>query len=102
MNPLLVLYSRKNCCLCETLEQRLNSIPLTSLTPPLKLEVIDIDSGKLSKSERALYDFEVPILQIIFADSKGKVALPRVSPRLSEEGLLKWLQKVIQGKIQRA
>ncbi len=98
----LILLTRQGCCLCKGLEERLKEIPLEVIDPSLKLLVIDIDGEDVSTSERVNYDLEVPVLFIELENPLRKVELPRVSPRLSEEGLLKWLQKAIQGKIQRA
>lgn len=83
----LILYSRQGCCLCEGLEQRLNGLPLESLKPPLRLEVIDIDAVGVDPALRARYDLEVPVLAL------GLTALPRVSPRLQGDGLYTWLQQ---------
>ena len=83
----LLLYSRQGCCLCEGLEQRLRGLPLASLTPPLQLEVIDIDATDVDPSLRARYDLEVPVLAV------GSTPLPRVSPRLQGDGLYTWLQR---------
>ena len=86
MQP-LVLYSRKGCCLCEGLEERLRVLDLAALDPPLQLEVIDIDAAGFDPGLKARYDLEVPVLAL----SVG--ALPRVSPRLSGDGLFTWLQR---------
>ena len=83
----LLLYSRQGCCLCEGLEQRLRGLSLASLTPPLQLEVIDIDAADVDPSLRARYDLEVPVLAL------GSTPLPRVSPRLQGDGLYTWLQR---------
>ena len=83
----LILYSRRGCCLCEGLEQRLCSLPLASLHPPLQLQVIDIDAVGVDPSLRARYDLEVPVLSL------GSIPLPRVSPRLQGDSLYSWLQR---------
>ena len=92
---ILILYSRKGCCLCEGLEQRLRTIPLHELTPSLNLEVVDIDDLDALSTERARYNLEVPVLAIQMDWSKEKVELPRVSPRLDGIALLNWLQKIV-------
>tara|TARA_B100001094_G_C18107431_1_gene759188 strand:- start:978 stop:1286 length:309 start_codon:yes stop_codon:yes gene_type:complete len=84
----LTLFSRKGCCLCEGLEQRLKDIDLSRFEPPLSLEVIDIDGPGIEPDLRIRYDLEVPVLAL-----QGK-PLPRVSPRLSGEGLFNWLQRL--------
>ncbi len=89
----LLLYTRKGCCLCESLEGKLKLITFEDLSPPLDLFIIDIDSKEVSFKEKARYDLEVPILAIYFKESGRKIELPRVSPRLKEEALLNWLQK---------
>ena len=83
----LVLYSRRGCCLCEGLEQRLGALNLAQLG--FSLQVIDIDNPAVSPELKARYDLEVPVLV-----AQGR-ELPRVSPRLSGEGLFNWLQRVL-------
>jgi len=84
----LTLFSRQGCCLCEGLEQRLRQLDLSQLRPPLQLTVIDIDAPGVEPELRARYDLEVPVLHL------QDVPLPRVSPRLSAEGLFGWLQRL--------
>ena len=91
----LILYSRVGCCLCEGLEQRLREISLERLHPPLTLFVIDIDSPQVSDSERARYELKVPVMCIAEEGLSQMIELPRVSPRLNNEGLFAWFQKVI-------
>ena len=83
----LVLYSRQGCCLCEGLEQRLIALNLAGLG--ITLQVIDIDGQDVSPELKARYDLEVPVLV-----AHGR-ELPRVSPRLSGEGLFNWLQQAL-------
>ena len=83
----LILFSRHGCCLCEGLEQRLRALPLSDLD--LTLSVVDIDASGVSPDLRARYDLEVPVLRLEGQD------LPRVSPRLSGDGLFNWLQRVL-------
>ena len=84
----LLLYSRAGCCLCEGLEQRLRDLNLEQGIHPLELVVVDIDAPDCSALLRARYDLEVPVLVL------EETELPRVSPRLSGDGLRNWLQKV--------
>ena len=84
----LLLYSRAGCCLCEGLEQRLRDLNLEQDIHPLKLVVVDIDALDCAAPLRARYDLEVPVL--VLEDTE----LPRVSPRLSGDGLRNWLQRV--------
>jgi hypothetical protein len=51
------------------------------------LVTVDIDHPETPSEWKARYDLEVPVLVL---DSNE---LPRVSPRLSGDGLLKWLVK---------
>ena len=81
----LRLYSRQGCCLCAGLEERLRQLDLDSLQ--LTLTTVDIDHPDTPSEWKARYDLEVPVLEL---DNKE---LPRVSPRLSGDGLLKWLVK---------
>ena len=89
MRHVLTLYSRKGCCLCEGLEQRLQSLDLMAVQPPLILEVVDIDAPEVDPGLKARYDLEVPVLALNGSE------LPRVSPRLMGEGLLNWLQRCL-------
>ncbi len=84
----LILYSRAGCCLCEGLEQRLRDLNLEHDIDPLTLVVVDIDAPDCAASLRARFDLEVPVLVL------GDMELPRVSPRLSGDGLRNWLQRV--------
>ena len=81
----LTLYSRTGCCLCEGLESRLRALDLQGLS--IDLTVIDIDAPDVPENVKARYDLEVPVLAL---DGRE---LPRVSPRLTGEGLLNWLQR---------
>ena len=83
----LVLYSRPGCGLCEGLEQRLTALNLARLGT--RLQVIDIDGHDVPPELKSRYDLEVPVLV-----AQGR-ELPRVSPRLSGEGLFNWLQRAL-------
>jgi hypothetical protein len=78
----LILFTRRGCCLCEGLEERLRA-----LDPPPPLHCVDIDADP---ALRARYDLEVPVLAL----ERGGVVqeLPRVSPRLAGPQLRNWLQ----------
>ena len=83
----LTLYSRTGCCLCEGLEARLKALDLAELS--IALTVIHIDMPGTPSYLRARYDLEVPVLALDGSE------LPRVSPRLTGEGLLNWLQRCL-------
>ena len=83
----LTLYSRAGCCLCEGLETRLRALDLVGMS--ITLTVIDIDAPGTPQDLLARYDLEVPVLALDGCD------LPRVSPRLTGEGLLNWLQRCL-------
>ena len=95
----LILLSRAGCCLCEGLEDRLRNLELDQLTPPLKLSIRDIDGADVQNWERELYSLQVPVLLLVLERPLRQFELPRVSPRLSEEGLFHWLQKKIGEKL---
>ena len=100
MNSLeLILYSRSGCCLCEGLEAKLRAISLKDLHPQLQLFIEDIDGEGISDIERIRYSMEVPVLLLKLKEQKLTFELPRVSPRLQKDGLLKWLKKMIYEKI---
>lgn len=80
----LLLYSRQGCCLCAGLEDRLRA-----LEPPPLLTVIDVDGDE---TLQARYGLAVPLLALSRSDGSPQV-LPRVSPRLSGDGLARWLQQ---------
>ena len=83
----LTLFSRTGCCLCEGLESRLRALDLVGIS--ITLKVIDIDEPGTPQEQRARYDLEVPVLALDGCE------LPRVSPRLTGEGLLNWLQRCL-------
>ena len=93
MNPEgLILYTRKGCCLCETLEKKLCNICLRNLNPSIVLSIIDIDSKKVSLDIQMKYTNDVPVIVLDSTKLLKKIELPRVSPRLKEEMLLSWIQ----------
>ena len=92
-SELLILFSRKGCCLCEGLEKKLSNISLINLNPPIVLSIIDIDSKEVSIDIKRKYTNEVPVLVLDSNKLSKKIELPRVSPRLKEDMLLSWIQK---------
>ena len=92
-SEILILFSRKGCCLCETLEKKLSTISLISLNPPIVLSIIDIDNKEVSIDIHRKYTNEVPALVLDSNKLSKKIELPRVSPRLKEDLLLSWIQK---------
>ena len=81
----LVLFSRRGCCLCEGLEEKLRA-----LEPALPLEIRDVDA---QPALQARYGLSVPVLAMREAGSVAESwrELPRVPPRLAGEGLRIWL-----------
>ena len=92
-SEVLILFSRKGCCLCETLEKKLLDLSLINLKPPIVLSIIDIDSKKVSIDIQGKYTNEVPVLVLDSHKLSRKIELPRVPPRLKEDSLLFWIQK---------
>jgi len=80
---LLVLITRRGCCLCEGLEHK-----LAALTPVPAVVVVDVDTDPALQHR---YGLEVPVL--LLRTSAGDRELPRVPPRLVGNGLQVWLQK---------
>ncbi len=93
ISELLILYTRKGCCLCQTLEKKLSNVCLENLNPSIALSIVDIDSKKVSLDIHMKYTNEVPVLVLDSTRLLKKVELPRVSPRLKEDMLLSWIQK---------
>ena len=92
-SEVLVLFSRKGCCLCETLEKKLSTISLINLNPPIVLSIIDIDNKEVSIDIQRKYTNQVPVLVLDSNKLSRKIELPPVSPRLKEDMLLSWIQK---------
>ena len=92
-SEVLVLYSRKGCCLCQTLEKKLSKICLENLNPSIVLSIVDIDSEKVSLDIQMKYTNEVPVIVLDSNLLLNKIELPRVSPRLKEDMLFYWIQK---------
>ena len=92
-SEVLILYSRKGCCLCETLEKRLSNISLSNLNPSLELSIVDIDSEKVPIDIQRKYTNEVPVIVLSSNKLSRIIEFPRVSPRLKEDLLLSWIQK---------
>ena len=92
-SEILILYSRKGCCLCQALEKKLCNICLEKLNPSILLSIVDIDSNKVSLDIHMKYKNEVPVIVLDSIQLLKKIELPRVSPRLKEDMLLSWIQK---------
>ena len=92
-SDVLILYSRKGCCLCQAIEKKLSNICLNNLIPPVVLSIVDIDSKKVSLEIQMKYTNEVPVIVLDSTRLLKKIELPRVSPRLKEDMLLSWIQK---------
>ena len=92
-SEMLILYSRKGCCLCEALEKKLLNISLASLNPPMVLSVLDIDSNEVTDNLRKKYSNDVPVIVVNTNTLSKTIEFPRVSPRLKEDQLLSWIQK---------
>ncbi len=89
----LILYTRKGCCLCQTLEKKLSNICLKNLNPSIVLSIIDIDCKDVSLDIQMKYTNEVPVIVLDSPRLLKKIELPRIPPRLKEEMLLSWIQK---------
>ena len=92
-SEMLILYSRKGCCLCEALEKKLLNISLASLNPPMVLSVLDIDSNEVTDNLRKKYSNDVPVIVVNSNTLSKTIEFPRVSPRLKEDQLSSWIQK---------
>ena len=92
-SEVLILFSRKGCCLCEALEKKLSNISLINLNPSIVLSVIDIDNKEVSIDIQRKYTNEVPVLVLDSNKLSRKIELPRVPPRLKEDLLFSWIQK---------
>jgi len=94
-SPPLRLYTRRGCCLCEGLEERLRA-----LDPPLPLEPVDVDGDP---DLQARYGLRVPVLAQAGGSAAAGAApagappapvwvdLPPVPPRLGGGRLQAWL-----------
>ena len=92
-SEILILYSRKGCCLCEELEKKLSGITLANLHPPLVLSIVNIDSKEVSIDILGKYTNEVPMLVLDSNRLLKKIDFPRVPPRLKDDLLFSWIQK---------
>ena len=92
-SEVLILYTRKGCCLCQTLEKKLSNICLGNLNPSILLSIVDIDSKKVSLDIQLKYTNDVPVIVLDSTRLLKKIELPRVSPRLKEDMLFSWIQK---------
>ena len=92
-SEVLILYTRKGCCLCQALEKKFSNICLKKLKPSIVLSIIDIDSEKVSLDIQIKYTNEVPVIVLDSNLLLKKIEIPRVSPRLKEDMLFYWIQK---------
>ena len=92
-SEILILYTRKGCCLCQKLGEKLSNISLAKLNPSLILSIVDIDNQRVSNDIHIKYTNEVPVIVLDSSKLSRKIELPRVPPRLKEDMLLSWVQK---------
>ena len=92
-SEVLILYTRKGCCLCQALEKKLSNMCLNKLKPSIVLSIVDIDSKGVSLDIQMKYTNEVPVIVLDSNLLLKKIELPRVSPRLKEDMLFYWIQK---------
>ena len=86
----LLLVTRRGCCLCEGLAERLAALGPALLLPWRAVDV-DGDPALLAR-----YDLEVPVLLLRQAGADDR-PLPRVPPRLVGDRLAEWLRGRISG-----
>ena len=65
------------------------------IKPKLEINEIDIDRFDLHKDKYKKFDHEVPVVAIKESTSQNFIELPRISPRLKDDQLKKWLEKNI-------
>ncbi|KAK3286320.1 hypothetical protein CYMTET_6119 [Cymbomonas tetramitiformis] len=93
----LVLYSKQGCCLCEGLQEKLDSVfAAAQFTGQLNLanttmEVRDIAEKKEWEQK---YEYEVPVLTWLDPDD-AEVPIPRFPPRLAAERIGKKLEEIL-------
>ena len=91
----IFIFVRKGCCLCATLKNKLAKINLNEIKPKLEINEIDIDRFDLYQDKYKKFDHEVPVVAIKESTSQKFIELPRISPRLKDDQLKKWLEKNI-------
>ena len=91
----IFIFVRKGCCLCETLKNKLTKINFKEIKSKLEINEIDIDRFDLYQDKYKKFDHEVPVVAIKESTSQNFIELPRISPRLNDDQLKKWLEKNI-------
>ena len=92
----IFIFVRQECCLCDSLKNKLAKINFNELFPNLEeLKEIDIDRVDLYQDKYKKYDYEVPVIAIEEDKSKKIIELPRISPRLKDDQLENWFEKNI-------
>ncbi len=84
----LILYSKPGCHICEELQEKLAQIK----TLNFELEIRDITTDE---NWFTMFEYEIPVLYFVNHEGKEQ-AIPRPSPRLSVEGLEKFLGKYVK------
>ena len=91
----ILIFVRKGCCLCETIKNKITKINLEEIKSKLEINEIDIDRFDLYQDKYKKFDNEVPVVSIEESKSQKIIDLPRISPRLKDDQLKKWLEKNI-------
>ena len=95
----LLIFVREGCCICEALKNNLKVIDIKSINKNLLIEEIDIDRFDLFQNKFKKYDHEVPVLGLKLLSSDEIIELPRISPRLKDDQLMKCLKKNISNAL---
>ncbi len=90
----LILYSKAGCCLCASLEEKLQQIKSDPQGFEITLEVRDINTDP---QWQAQFAYSIPVLCRRIGDQEQ--ILPPISPRTSTQALRILLQRFAQGSI---
>ena len=85
MKPELLLYGRKDCCLCDEMKQVIHRVAKIT---PLALQEIDVDSDREARRQ---FGDEVPVLFIDGRKAfKYRVTARQLEKRLAGKFTLMW------------
>eukprot|EP00873_Tetraselmis_striata_P025193 jgi/Tetstr1/445457/TSEL_033236.t1 len=92
----LIVYTKPDCPLCDGLKEKLDALVSQGQFMPTTFSAATIEMQDITTNPewQQTYEMQVPVLRRV--DSAGnEVTIPRPSPRLSAERLLKHIEKAI-------
>ena len=89
------MLSKVGCCICDGLKDRLDKLNFDEFFPSISYEIVYLNESDFELDYYSKYKYEIPVLFLIDDNTKFKKELARISPRMKDINLFKFIQKQI-------